>query len=335
MLSKIKRLMSLFLPPPARTFHRQSKLLLDEIRCLQCSVRSGNKELDSKIKTIGTVLEEIRALDSKLKALSGKAEDRDKWVNGKLESIDSKLEVKSKVFNDRLDAFDRKAGYLQKTADEILWANIFNSTTDNSDWLKIKTFSPGRWAAGYPFLYILYRVLRDVKPKRILELGLGETTRVISQYSAEHQEAEHFVVEHDPEWISFFTKASPLPGNTKIVQLPWGSVSHKDSEAVRVYEGFSERFSNGSYDLLCIDGPLGGDMEQYARIDSLALVPEHLSSSFTVIVDDYDRITEQNMVKDLCEKLDSADIPYAKASYRGMKHAFIACSTDNRFLASL
>ncbi len=62
---------------------------------------------------------------------------------------------------------------------EILWAEIFRSVTDKSTWLKNRSFAPGRWALGYPALYILYRILNEMKPKSILELGLGQSTRMI------------------------------------------------------------------------------------------------------------------------------------------------------------
>ena len=37
-----------------------------------------------------------------------------------------------------------------KTQNEILWAQIFNSTIQSSAWFKDQSISPGRWAAGYP-----------------------------------------------------------------------------------------------------------------------------------------------------------------------------------------
>ena len=72
-------------------------------------------------------------------------------------------------------------------ASEAVWAQIFNNTISESLWLKDKTFSPGRWAVGYPYLYVMYRVLNETRPKRILELGLGQSTRMIAQYAAAFQ----------------------------------------------------------------------------------------------------------------------------------------------------
>ena len=91
--------------------------------------------------------------------------------------------------------------------DELYWAQIYNSTIQNSNWLEDKSVSPGRWAVGYNYLYVLYRILDDIRPSHILELGLGQSTKIIGQYAAFcglPEQIEHVVVEHDDEWKQFF-----------------------------------------------------------------------------------------------------------------------------------
>jgi len=263
-------------------------------------------------------------------------------LSNELKSIDKhNKENSNKILSDMRPIADniKKSGNeltkIHSTASEILWANIFNNTVSDSLWLHDKTLSPGRWAAGYPFLYILYRVLRDAKPKRILELGLGETTKLISQYAAANGDIEHFVAEHDPEWISFFSQAFALPDNTKIEQLPWGYEPYKEAESVRVYDGFPERFKNGKYDFICIDGPFGGDMKDYARIDVLNLMLENLGESFVILLDDYNRSGEQKTAVEILGKLDGGNVSYAKSTYNGQKAGLIVCSEDMKFLISL
>ena len=76
-----------------------------------------------------------------------------------------------------------------KKTDELNWSAIFNSAISGSSWFKKQSLYPGRWAAGYPFLYILFRVYNDIKPKRILEFGLGETSKLSYQYIEAHPES--------------------------------------------------------------------------------------------------------------------------------------------------
>ena len=87
---------------------------------------------------------------------------------------------------------------------EILKSQIFNSTIIDSEWLKYRSFSPGGWAVDYGFLYTLYRVLNDMKPKNILEFGLGQSSKMIHQYANFYQNANAITCEHDSEWINFF-----------------------------------------------------------------------------------------------------------------------------------
>ena len=96
---------------------------------------------------------------------------------------------------------------------------------------------------GYPFLYVLYRILDEAKPRRILELGLGQSTKMISQYALSDPAVEHTVVEHDPVWIDFFKKQNASLANTKIVELPAEIRPFNDFDGVRAYKGFAETFS--------------------------------------------------------------------------------------------
>ena len=97
-----------------------------------------------------------------------------------------------------------------RSAAESVWADVFSQTVANSPWLTDKTFSPGRWALGYQALYVLFRALSNVKPMRILGLGFGQSARMITQYATTDSNTEHYVVEHNQEWISFFKRNTGL-----------------------------------------------------------------------------------------------------------------------------
>jgi len=82
-----------------------------------------------------------------------------------------------------------------------VWGEIFNNSISGCDWLEDRSFSPGRWALGYQALYVLFRALSNVKPMRILGLGFGQSARMITQYATTDSNTEHYVVEHNQEWI--------------------------------------------------------------------------------------------------------------------------------------
>lgn len=245
------------------------------------------------------------------------------------------LNKRAEILADTAEKARRQAADSARHASEAVWAQIFNNTISESLWLKDKTFSPGRWAVGYPYLYVMYRVLNETRPKRILELGLGQSTRMIAQYAAAFQDVEHIVVEHDPEWVEFFCNDFPLPKNTKIVMLEREMVPYKDADAVRVFKGFKETFQGQKFDFISVDAPLGGDMKQYARIDVLNLIPDGLSDHFVIMVDDCNRIGETNTVKEIQQCLADYQIGHQTGWYQGEKISVLICPVRMGFLCSM
>ena len=245
------------------------------------------------------------------------------------------LNKRAEILADTAEKARRQAADSARHASEAVWAQIFNNTISESLWLKDKTFSPGRWAVGYPYLYVMYRVLNETRPKRILELGLGQSTRMIAQYAAAFQDVEHIVVEHDPEWVEFFCNDFPLPKNTKVVMLEREMVPYKDADAVRVFKGFKETFQGQKFDFISVDAPLGSDMPQYSRIDVLNLVPDGLTPNFVIMVDDCDRSGEINTVQEIRKKLSNSGIAQRMGRYSGAKTCSLVCPDHFGFLCSL
>lgn len=224
---------------------------------------------------------------------------------------------------------------MQKTEAEILWAHIFNNTIQGSTWLTESSFSPGRWAMGYPELYVLYRVLDEIKPKSILELGLGQSTKMITQYVKEDCAVQHYVVEHDESWIDFYKNNNPVPVNTQIIHLEREYVPYKEDGQVRVFAGFKEAFSDKKFDFIVIDAPLGSDMKHYSRIDVLTLIPQSLKERFVIILDDAERSGEMNTIKEVDLLLKKNQIRFKRNFYCGAKKLCIWASPDWGFLCSM
>lgn len=235
----------------------------------------------------------------------------------------------------RLESIEHELAEQKRLANETLWAQVFGSTIASSSWLRDPSFSPGRWAVGYPYLYVMYRILNEIRPMRILELGMGQSTRMISQYAREFPGVEHIVVEHDDKWIEFFSRGFKLADCTRVLQLDWDYVPFNGAEGVRVYGGFVEALAGSQFDFISIDGPLGGDMETYARIDVLQLLPECVSSSFAIMIDDCERSGELNTMYEMQQSLSRCDVPYESCKYSGMKDLGLLCSSDLAFLCSL
>lgn len=328
-MTSIKNVIRKIIPVRASVFEKYRKNIEQEIAALGEKLNNAT-ELNERMLT---------QLEASQIRLNREIRDAiDSGIGKQLNDLNNSTAKKSDI-EDVIDKLEITQGFSHKislVAQEILWAEIFNQSISSSSWLKNAPFSPGRWAVGYPFLYALYRSLNETNPESILELGLGQSTTMLSHYAAASPNVNHIVVEHDQSWIGFYCSENKLSDSTEIVQLPLEMKKIDSCEKpVRVYGGFGERFKDKTFDFITIDAPFGYDMVEEARIDILSILPDALSPSFVIMVDDYNRIGEQNMVKRMKKILDSAEIGYQTGLYEGEKTTFILCSKDRGFLTSL
>lgn len=308
----MKLLLKKILPSPTKTFNGEMQQLYNLIE----------KE---KKKTDG-IIEDLRKKNENSSEIIELLQSEKNILAKLLEVQQAELEKVNEILSKTQET-------LSKT-NEVIWGQIFNNTITDSSWLANQTFSPGRWAAGYQFLYVLYRALNEARPKKILELGLGQTTRMISQYAAANRQVSHKVVEHDAEWAMFFKQDFTLSPQTELIQLPLVKRSYQ-GDKLYAYKNFKNTFPNDKFDLISIDGPFGFLSKEYARMDILELLPDCLEKSFIIMIDDYERNGEQNTIKHIRKVLDKASVPYAFGNYAGQKHTAIITSDDLKFLCSL
>lgn len=266
--------------------------------------------------------------------LANKQEDKISALQRNINDVTSEITMVQKNLLDKYNIQIDKMTKLERVEEENTWANVFHDVIKDSVWLQNKAFAPGRWAAGYQMLYVMYRILDSTRPKKILELGLGQTTRMISQYS-KYYNAEHQVVEHDPQWIEFFATTYEVPDNVKFVNLDTIVDKYLDDEAVIMYQGFEEQFRGQKFDFICIDAPIGGKAIKYARVDTLKIIPECLEPDFVILIDDTTRIGENNTIKLLQKIFEENGIEYVIKRYEGKKSSTILTTNKYSFLTSL
>ena len=334
----IKNILKRIFPPPTKSFMREMNDLRSHLFAIQEALTCIREENKSLSKALENIREENRNLSRELSSIR----EENKDLSRELSSIREENKDLAKKMLCFRDEYKKNDEHLEKQiqlclgkASENVWAEVFNNTITDSTWLRRRAFSPGRWALGYQALYVLYRILNGTKPKCILELGLGQSTNMITQYVASNNDAVHFVVEHDPEWIRFYQQEYSLDERTEIVQLDRKLVPFKEAEAVRVFDRFYESFAGRKYDLIVVDAPLGGDMKDYARIDILSLIPDCLCESFVILIDDAQRPGETKTIEEITSALDDTQIAYAKGNYSGENSCMVICSNDNAFLTSL
>ena len=235
---------------------------------------------------------------------------------------------------ERIANIEAKLDKVFRNSNELVFANVFHDTIKNSEWFKNVPLSLSGWAIGYNFAYILYRILDDIRPKSILELGLGQSTKIINEYAKYYKNTEHHIAEHNKDWIEFFKKKVDMSEMANFHFLENYKRNYEGNE-VNAYKGFEKEFKKKKFDLIVIDGPVGGTQE-YSRLDTLDIIPGCLNKSFAIILDDCERIGEQRMISLLEKKLNDNNVEFISAyNFVGKTDVYICVSKDLAFLCTI
>lgn len=214
---------------------------------------------------------------------------------------------------------------------ENLYANRFNNSIQDSNWLNYKSFSPGGWAVDYSFLFVLYKILNDMQPSEIIEFGLGQSSKMIHQYST-YFKKNAVTIEHDEDWVKFFKKDKQGEYNVNIHILNLKTIDYKGFET-RAYAGVDDFCSGKKFDLLVIDGPRGS--EHYSRSQLINMAKRNLPDSFCIIIDDTNRIGEKETLAEVYSYFNEQQIDYCSKTYSSLASFTVICSKDLFFLTTL
>lgn len=170
-------------------------------------------------------------------------------------------------------------------------------------------------------------------PERILEFGLGQSSVMLCKYKEYFPETSLTTIEHDPEWINYFTAIhSELDLQSQIHQLPLECKKELFGQRT-TYQNLEQVISSKKFNFILIDGPIGSFF--HSRIQILDLIPNHLASSFVILFDDAERIGEKQTIHKVRRKLSKANIPFLSGYYEGYKSQQLLCSYDWKFLTGL
>ena len=338
MFNKLKHYISSHLPVNQKQYQCESQQILDLLAVQKISLESLKTLQQSLDKVENQQLQYqkiINCQQQQLDKLSATLISKSTKEIEQLSSIESLLDSTRMETTASIKKLINYSKENIRSSNESVWAQIFNNTITNSSWLLDKTFSPGRWAVGYPELYVIYRILNEFHPKHILEIGLGQSTRMFAQYAAAFSEVQHLVVEHDPDWIYYFCEKVQMPNNSRIVQLEREMVPYKEAPNVRVFKGFQDALQGMKFDFIFVDAPLGSDMKEYSRIDVLSLLPQCLARNFAILMDDAERTGEKHTLEEIKNILQRHGINFKQGRYAGKSDCSILCSTEQAFLSSL
>ena len=299
-----------------------------------------NKKLKNQNEKLANKNNELSLKNEKILTNNKNLQKQNDELNKSLNDLEKKHteEINSLInkFSDALHDLDHNLRNFQNDFrnmerfnrtknDELHYAFVFNDSISNSEWLKSKDFSLINSAANYSFMYSLFRILNDARPMNILELGMGQTTKLTTQYANYFTDAKLTIIEGDQLWIDNFSKNLSIGENINIIQLDLETFTYDNTENIR-FKGICDAVGDKKFDLIIIDGPQGFIVEDgesrdldYPRTNVWELVPNNLEEDFIIIIDDFNRVGEQNTFSHLKELLDDEDISFFTHNSSGMK----------------
>ena len=323
---KFKEWIKRIIPTSKKEFREKMNEISDELTNIGCEINNLNLQLEHQ----NTMLNDIRKTQN---------QQEDILLKIKVAVLENEVLIKKIANNDKQISYLQQIlnleRYNKRYNEENNWSAVFHDAIMGSKWLEKQDFCPGRWAIGYQALYVLYRVLNEVRPKAILELGLGQSTKLITQYAAANSEVYHVVVEHDESWIDLFKTTTQIAINTRILRKNLTIERWNGVDGIRVYEEFSKDIIPGKYNLIVIDAPWGGDMKEYVRVDVARVLDQCLDDSFVILMDDYNRSGEQATVEYMKKVLEKKEIKFSFAKYEGAKDVAVIVSEDLKYICTL
>lgn len=209
--------------------------------------------------------------------------------------------------------------FSKRAETEIMYAHIFNDTIKGSSWLSSETsFSFSKGACNYTFAYLLYRILDCTNPLNILEMGMGQTSKLTTQYVLnKNKEANLDIVEHNEDWFNIFKKNISM--NERVnVHIPKLKIFKHNGCQNDKYANLEQYIGSKKYNLIIVDGPVGFD-KTFPRSNIVDLIPKYLDKDFVIILDDVERQGETYLLSRVFEKLNSLSIEYDHSFMHGTK----------------
>jgi hypothetical protein len=177
-------------------------------------------------------------------------------------------------------------------------------------------------AGNHSMLYIVARCIRQLPVQSVLELGAGESTRLVSHLrGALCSNFEVTTVEHDNAWVQ---KIQPHVSHP-ILHAPLMPMAINDYR-INYYD--PSVVGTGSFvDFLIIDGPPAASAEvRFSRMGSLDIIENRLMEGFIIVIDDVERKGEQALVAGVRSILRRGKCDYREATIRAIKSQFIFAS---------
>ena len=250
------------------------------------------------------------------------------YLNKQFAALQTEINGMKAQVSAEIKALQTKA---QRQYQELNFADLLHDSAAGSSWLKDKSFALYGWAANYSFIYTLFRILDNVRPAKILEMGLGQTSLVTSQYAAHNNPAaEVDIIENDTSWINIYRPRLAAGENIRLNQCDIEFFDEEGQNRRYNRAALSQITADKKYNLIIVDGPMGGG-QKHPRSNILDLVEKNLAPDFIIIFDDVERHGEQATIARTQDKLKTMGIAFATQQRDALKSQFLIFSQSYEF----
>ncbi len=215
---------------------------------------------------------------------------------------------------------------------ELEWANVYHDSIRGKKPIEELSLNVGRWAGNYAFFYLLHRVLEEYKPKKIIEFGLGESSKFISTYIDHYlKDTSLLTIEDNISWKQSFESKFKCSNQSEIKILE-NTFREYNGQSYRSYKNI-EYEVNDFFDLYIVDGPIGS--QHYSRFDIVSITDKFNSDSeFVIIIDDYDRQGEKETASVLIDVFKNKNIEIYTKEYIGNKSVLVIATKAYKYIRS-
>lgn len=197
----------------------------------------------------------------------------------------------------------------------------------------VRDFFVGNAAANSSFHLFIVKCLTLVRPKAVLELGSGQTTKLIGAFAAKAPDMKVATVEHDAGWVDVLSPYLHDTVEYRHSPLAWTELDLTREGLGRVrtewYSGVEDLMTR-KYELIIVDGPNG--VPELSRSGILAHLPAVLSERWILVFDDAERAGEIGTVAAAEKRLQVAGTRYVRFEINGTKRQIVLSSPSLSFL---
>lgn len=212
------------------------------------------------------------------------------------------LTILARSLKDISDMGDRK----QTDMDGVRWYDACRDILKSCHWIQFKDISSyDHHVMPWRESVEIFRIIERREPTSFLELGLGESSKLLAQY-ANAIGANHMIIDEDKDWcVSFLNRHSGIFRNTKVHISPLLD-AEKDAHKFCAFRNFSGIVGDERFQLIIQHRPRGGTV--FPHMDIGPFLPGILAEDFVILIEHADQPEEQLFLRDISDILEKHGI---------------------------